>query len=233
MRTKAGDARYPGSRKISDTGRPASGAGRINMQKKAHKKREAAAASQPEKQVWKGGNMLYPLPAVMVSCACEGGTPNIITLAWAGTVCTNPPMVSVSIRPERYSYDIIRETGEFAINLTTQKLVRAMDWCGVKSGRDVNKFEAMHLTAAPASQVSPPLIGESPVSLECRVRQVLELGSHHMFLADVLAVDVDAGLLDEQGRLHLDQAGLIAYSHGIYYALGKQLGSFGYSVKKR
>ena len=186
----------------------------------------------PEKQVWKGGNMLYPLPAVMVSCAREGERPNIITLAWAGTVCTNPPMVSVSIRPERYSYDIIRESGEFVMNLTTQRLVRAMDFCGVRSGRDTDKFASCGLTVAAASAVKPPLIAESPVNLECRVRQILELGSHHMFLADVAAVDIDPSLLDEKGALRLDKAGLTTYSHGTYYSLGQALGSFGYSVRK-
>ena len=177
--------------------------------------------------------MLYPLPAVMVSCAREGERPNIITLAWAGTICTNPPMVSVSIRPERFSYDIIRESGEFVINLTTRKLARAMDFCGVRSGREADKFEQTHLTAAPSSRVKAPLISESPVNIECRVRQVLELGSHHMFLADVLAVNADVSLLDEKGALRLDQADLIAYSHGTYYALGETLGTFGYSVRKK
>ncbi len=186
-----------------------------------------------EKQTWRGGNMLYPVPAVMVSCQRPGEKPNIITLAWAGTVCTNPPMVSISIRPERYSYDIIRETGSFVINLTNKSLVRAMDWCGVKSGRDVDKFAQMHLSAGSSSAVEAPLIAESPVNLECRVEQVLELGSHHMFLAKVEAVDVDEELLDEKGTLHLERADLIAYSHGGYYALGKQLGSFGYSVRKK
>lgn len=185
------------------------------------------------KQTWRGGNMLYPVPAVMVSCARPGEKPNIITAAWAGTVCSSPAMVSVSIRPERYSYDIIRETGEFVMNLTTRKLVRAMDWCGVRSGRDYDKFAEMHLTAQPCARVSAPLIGESPVNLECRVQQVLELGSHHMFIAGVEAVDVSEELLDEKGKLDLEKAGLIVYSHGTYHDLGKALGSFGYSVRKK
>ncbi len=188
---------------------------------------------QTARETWKGGNMLYPVPAVMVSCALEGERPNIITLAWAGTVCSNPPMVSVSIRPERFSYHIIRESGEFVINLTTRKLVKAMDWCGVKSGRDVDKFREMHLDAVPSSQVSAPMIAQSPVNMECRVRQVIELGSHDMFLADVAAVNVDPSLLDGSGKLQLEKAQLIAYSHGTYYALGEALGTFGYSVRKK
>ena len=182
---------------------------------------------------WKSGNMLYPLPAVMVSCSSPEAGDNIITVAWAGTVCTNPAMVSISVRPQRYSYGIIRESGEFVINLTTKRLTRAMDFCGVRSGRDVDKFAHLGLTKEPASQVQVPLIGESPVNIECRVRQVIEPGSHHIFLADVLAVDVDERYLDADGRFDLNRAGLIAYSHGTYFALGEQLGSFGYSVRKK
>ena len=182
---------------------------------------------------WKPGNMLYPLPAVMVSCARPGEKPNIITVAWAGTVCTNPAMVSISVRPERYSYQMIRETGEFVINLTTEALAEATDYCGVRSGRDVDKFAQMHLTAGEASAVQAPLIMESPVNIECRVEQVLELGSHHMFLARVLAVDVDERYMDEAGRFELNKSGLMVYSHGEYFALGKSLGTFGYSVKRR
>ena len=186
-----------------------------------------------EREVWKSGNMLYPLPAVMVSCGNREERPNIITLAWTGTVCSNPAMVSISVRPERYSYQLIRESGEFVINLTTEKLTRAMDFCGVRSGRDVDKFQAAGLHMLEAAKVRAPLIEESPVNIECRVTQVLELGSHHMFLARVEAVDVDASLLDDTGRLDLNRAGLIVYSHGEYYSLGKMLGTFGYSVKKR
>lgn len=177
--------------------------------------------------------MLYPLPAVMVSCARPGQTPNIITVAWTGTVCSSPAMVSISVRPERYSYGILRDTGEFVINLTTEKLVRAADWCGVRSGREEDKFAAMHLTPGPASKVSCPLIAESPVNIECRVSQVIELGSHHMFLATVEAVDVDEEYLDEKGRFDLSKAHPAVYSHGEYYALGRQLGTFGYSVRKK
>ena len=196
---------------------------------KSEKKKTAGTA----RQVWKPGNMLYPLPAVMVSCALAGERPNIITVAWTGTVCSSPAMVSISVRPERHSYHMIRESGEFVINLTTEELVRAADYCGVRSGRDVDKFEEMRLTPLKASQVAVPLIGESPVNIECRVEQVLELGSHHMFLASVLAVDVDESWMNEKGKLELNKAGLAVYSHGEYFALGKRLGTFGYSVKRR
>lgn len=196
---------------------------------KSEKKKTAGT----DRQVWKPGNMLYPLPAVMVSCALAGERPNIITVAWTGTVCSSPAMVSISVRPERHSYHMIRESGEFVINLTTEELVRAADYCGVRSGRDVDKFEEMRLTPLKASQVAAPLIGESPVNIECRVEQVLELGSHHMFLASVLAVDVDESWMNEKGKLELNKAGLAVYSHGEYFALGKRLGTFGYSVKRR
>ncbi|MBQ6323082.1 MAG: flavin reductase family protein [Lachnospiraceae bacterium] len=185
------------------------------------------------KQYWKGGNMLYPLPAVLVSCGRFAGENNILTLAWAGTVCSDPPMVSVSIRPERYSYGIIRESGEFVINLTTCSLARAADLCGVRSGRDINKWEACSLHPGEGKAVEAPLILESPVNLECRVSQVLELGSHHMFLAMVEGVWVDERLLDQKGRLHLEKADLMAYSHGEYISLGKKLGQFGFSVRRR
>lgn len=186
------------------------------------------------KQVWRGGNMLYPLPAVMVSCASAAGEKNIVTVAWAGTVCTNPPMLSISLRPERHSYGLIRESGEFVVNLVTRRLARACDWCGVRSGRDYDKWAECGLTPAPAAKLElAPAIAESPVSIECRVRDVLELGSHHLFLADVAAVQVEESLLDERGRLDLGRAGLVAYSHGEYLELGRRLGSFGYSVRKR
>jgi len=186
-----------------------------------------------KKETWRGGNMLYPVPAVMISCQRPGEKPNIITAAWAGTVCSDPPMVSVSIRPERYSYAIIKETGQFVINLTTQELVRAADYCGVRSGASVEKFGEMHLSAVPAKTLDCPIIGESPVNLECRVTKILELGSHHMFLAKVEAVDVLRELLDEKGKLDLGKAKLTAYSHGVYHALGRELGTFGFSVRKK
>ena len=177
--------------------------------------------------------MIYPLPAVMVSCQREGEKPNIITVAWTGTVCTNPPMVYISVRPQRYSYDILDETGEFVINLTTKELARATDYCGVRSGRDVDKFKETGLTAVEATKVKAPLIAEAPVNIECRITEKKELGSHHMFLAEVLAVHVDEKYLDENGKFQLNKSGLIAYSHGEYLDLGKEIGTFGYSVKKR
>ena len=176
--------------------------------------------------------MLYPVPAVMISCQREGERPNIITAAWVGTVCSDPPMVSVSIRPERYSWGIIKETGQFVINLTTKELVKAADYCGVRSGKKVDKFKEMHLTPSPASAVSCPLIDESPVNLECVVTQVISLGTHDMFLAEIKAVDVSGDLMDENGKLDLAKADLTTYSHGVYHALGDEIGTFGYSVRK-
>ena len=184
-------------------------------------------------ETWKAGNMLYPLPAVMVSVSDGEGNDNIITVAWAGTVCTNPPMVSISVRPSRFSYDMLRKTGEFVINLTTEKLAYATDYCGVRSGRDVDKFKEMKLTKEKADFVKVPMIAESPVSIECKVRQVLELGSHHMFLADVLAVHADPQYMDEKKKFHLNDAKPLVYSHGEYLGIGKKLGTFGYSVKKK
>ncbi len=185
------------------------------------------------KELWKPGNMLYPLPVVMVSVTDRNGKQNIITVAWVGTVCSDPPMVSISVRPERYSFPILQRTGEFVINLTTKDLVFATDYCGVRSGRDVDKFKELGLTPLPAGEVSAPLIGESPVNLECRVRQVLPLGSHHMFLADVVAVHADERYMDEKHKFHLEKAEPIVYSHGTYFACGEALGTFGYSVKRR
>ena len=184
------------------------------------------------KQSWKGSTLLNPEPPVLVSC---GGleTPNLITIGWTGTICTQPSMVSISVRPERFSHHLIRESGQFAINLPTEELVRSVDWCGVKSGRDVDKFAAMQLTPAPAAKVGTVLVEESPVNLECKVTQVIPLGSHDLFLAECVAVDVDERLLDENGKLCLNKAKLIVYSHGDYLALGRKLGSFGYSVRKR
>lgn len=177
--------------------------------------------------------MLYPLPAVMVSCQRPGEKANIITVGWTGTVCTNPAMAYISVRPERYSYSIIRETGEFVINLTTEKLAWATDVCGVRSGRDMDKFSELHLTEEASTQIAAPGIAESPVNIECKVEQVLELGSHHMFLARVMAVHVDEALLDEKGKFHLNKAKMLTYSHGEYHGLGEFIGTFGYSVKKK
>ena len=168
------------------------------------------------KQQWKPGNMLYPLPAVMVSVRDNEGKDNIITVAWAGTVCTNPPMVSISVRPERYSYHMIEESGVFVINLTTEALTYATDYCGVRSGKDVDKFKEMKLTCVEASQVNCGMIGESPVNIECKVTEIKELGSHHMFLAEVQAVHVDQSYMTEAGKFELNKTGLVAYSHGTY-----------------
>mgnify|MGYP002574764441 FL=1 len=184
------------------------------------------------KQSWKPGNMLYPLPVVMVSAADKEGRDDIITVAWAGTVCTNPPMVSISIRPERYSYHMIRETGEFVINLTTEELAFATDYCGVKSGRDVDKFKETGLTREKAEKVKAPMIAEAPVSIECKVKEIRELGSHHMLIAQVAAVHADEKYMDEKNRFDLNRARPIVYSHGEYLGTGKKLGTFGYSVKK-
>lgn len=185
------------------------------------------------KQDWKPGNMLYPLPAVMVSVQRPGEKPNIITVAWAGTICTNPPMVSISVRPERYSYDIIKETKEFVINLTTEQLAFATDYCGVVSGRDVDKFAKMHLTPKQSKEIKAPGIEESPVNIECVVEKVEELGSHHMFIAKVVNVSVDDDYMDERGGFHLENAKPLVYSHGLYFGIGKKLGKFGYSIQKK
>lgn len=185
------------------------------------------------KITWKPGNMLYPLPVVLVSCADGRGRDNILTVAWAGTICSNPPMLSISVRPERYSYAMIEETGEFVVNLTTKKLAYATDYCGVRSGRDVDKWKEMHLTRERADVVGAPLVGESPVNIECRVTEKRNLGSHVLFQAEVVSVHVEEAYLDEKQKFHLEDAKPIVYSHGSYYALGEKLGTFGYSVKKR
>jgi len=185
------------------------------------------------KEIWKPGNMLYPLPVVMVSMTDKEGNDNIITIAWTGTVCTNPPMVSISVRRERHSFPILQDRGEFVVNLTTRELVYAADYCGVKSGRDVDKFKALGLTAVRADKVNAPMIGESPVNIECRVCRILPLGSHSMFLAEVVAVHAESKYMDEKHKFHLEQAEPVVYSHGGYYVCGEQLGTFGYSVKKK
>ena len=185
------------------------------------------------KRQFKPGNLLYPVPAVLVSAADKDGNSNLITVAWAGTICSDPPMLSISVRPERYSYHMIRETGGFVVNLTTEELVRAVDFCGVKSGRDTDKWKETGLTPEKASVVNVPLVRQSPVNLECRVLRVDELGSHHMFIAQVVAVDVDEKYMDEKDQFHLSAAKPLAYSHGRYYGLGECLGFFGYSVQKK
>ena len=180
----------------------------------------------------KPGALTAPLPPVLATVKA-GGVSNIITIGWTGILATNPPKTYISVRKSRYSHTLIKDSGEFVINLTTEKLTRAADFCGVRSGRDVDKFEKCSLTPQKGEKVGCPLIAESPVSLECRVTDLIELGSHDMFLADIVAVNVEEELLDAEGRLALERAGLIAYSHGEYYTLGKRLGKFGYSVEKK
>ncbi len=184
-----------------------------------------------EKEYWKAGNMLYPVPAVLVSTGNMENS-NIFTVAWCGTVCTNPPMLYISVRPERYSYELIMKEKNFVVNLTTQKLTYATDFSGVRSGRDIDKFDYLKLNKLQSKYVSSPSIMESPVNIECKVNQVVPLGSHHMIIADVLGVAIDKSLLDEKGKFDLSKADLIAYSHGEYFTLGEVLGKFGYSVKK-
>lgn len=185
------------------------------------------------KQTWKPGNMVYPLPAVMVSAADKDGNANIITIAWTGTICTNPAMLYISVRPERYSYNMIRESGEFVVNLTTDALAKATDYCGVRSGRDVDKWKEMNLTKGIANELEfAPIIEECPVNIECKVEEVKELGSHHMFIARVVSVQVDEEYINETGKFCLNETGLMAYSHGEYMTLGEKIGTFGYSVKK-
>ena len=201
----------------------------VDMKISVHKRKEKTMG----KQHWKPGNMLNPVPAVMVSVTDKEGKSNIITVAWAGTVCTNPPMVSISVRPSRYSYQILEETGEFVINLTNESLVKVCDYCGVVSGRDVDKFAKTGLTPIPMEHVHAMGIDESPVNMECKITEKRELGSHTMFIAEVVGVTVDDRYMDETGKFHINESGLVMYSHGEYFALGKKLGKFGYSVKKK
>lgn len=185
------------------------------------------------KQNWKPGTLIYPLPAAMVSC---GGVPeeyNIITASWIGTICTNPPMCYISVRPERHSYEIIKRNMEFVINLTTEELARQTDWCGVRSGKDYDKFDEMRLTPGKAAMISAPIIEEAPLCIECRVKEIISLGSHDMFIADVVNVQADEAFIDpETNRFDLEKARLLAYSHGHYYGLGEKIGKFGWSVRK-
>lgn len=184
------------------------------------------------KQKWKGGALLAPVPPAMVSCGTLEA-PNVLTVAWTGIINTQPPKTYISVRPSRYSYNLIKESGEFVINLTTRELVRAADYCGVHSGAHKDKFKVCSLTAEPSTELSAPSIAESPVSLECKVFDVIELGTHHMFLADIVSVGVDEKCIDEAGKLRLDKCALAAYAHGDYFELGKKIGSFGFSVKKK
>ena len=183
---------------------------------------------------WKGGALTAPVPPAMITCGSEkDGNSNIITIAWTGIVNTIPPKTYISVRPSRHSYSIIKESGEFAINLTPKKLVKAADYCGIYTGAKVNKFEKCGLTKEEATEISCPIIAESPLSLECRVTDIIELGSHHMFLADIVAVDVDERLINKDGKLCLEKADLCAFAHGEYFSLGEKLGYFGFSTKKK
>ncbi len=184
------------------------------------------------KQVWKPGTLLYPVPAVMVSCGEFDGIKNILTIAWTGTINSDPAMTYISVRPERYSYDIIKDSGEFVINVTTEELAFATDFCGVRSGRDVDKFEKLNLTPEKASIVKCPVIGESPINIECKVKDIVELGTHNMFIANIVSVLADEKYMDKTGRFGFEKSKPLCYSHGEYYGLGKYLGKFGYSVKK-
>ena len=184
------------------------------------------------KEHWKGSVITSPLPPTMVTCGTVE-EPNVFTVAWTGILNTQPPVTYISVRPERYSYELIKQSGEFVINLPTQQLIRAVDYCGVKSGRNTDKFKEMNLTAEPAEKISAPILAQSPVNIECKVRDIVELGTHHMFIADIVSLNVAKELLDNAGKLHLDKANLIAYAHGEYFALGKKLGTFGYSVRKK
>ncbi len=184
------------------------------------------------KTKWRGGTLLSPVPPALVTCS-DGEHDNVLTVAWTGIVNSDPPKTYISVRPSRHSHGIIQSSGVFAINLTTEALVRAADWCGVYTGAKVDKFARCKLSKEPATEIACPLLADSPLVLECRVTDVIPLGSHDMFLADIVAVDVDESLLDETGKLHLERAKLVAYSHGDYFALGKKLGHFGYSVAKK
>ena len=184
------------------------------------------------RKVWKSGTFIYPLPAVMVSCGTMEKS-NIMTVAWTGIINTNPAMCYISVRPERYSYNLIKEQGEFVINLTNGKLAFATDWCGVKTGAKVDKFKEMHLTKEKAEFVKCPIIKESPVAIECKVKEIKELGSHHMFIAEVLSIDADDKYIDEKGAFDISKCNLIAYSNGHYYSMGRKLGRFGFSVQKK
>ncbi len=184
------------------------------------------------KVLWKSGTFIYPLPAVMVSCG-DMEKSNIITVAWTGIINTNPAMVYISVRPSRYSYQLIKDSGEFVINLTNRKLVKQTDWCGVKSGKDYDKFKEMNLTKERSNFLNCPMIKESPVSVECKVTEIKELGSHHMFMAEVLGINASDDYIDEKGAFDISKCDLIAYSNGHYYELGKRLGRFGFSVQKK
>lgn len=183
---------------------------------------------------WKPGTLIYPLPAVLISCGSAPEDYNLITISWVGTICTNPPMCYISVRPERHSYDIIKKNGEFVINLTNEEMAYATDWCGVKSGKDFNKFAEMKLTPVKGEKVSAPIVRESPLCIECKVKEIVKLGSHDMFIAEVVNVQADSKYIDpETDTFKLSEAKLIAYSHGHYYKLGEEIGKFGWTVQKK
>ena len=184
------------------------------------------------KITWKGGTLLAPVPPALISCS-DGQRDNLVTVAWTGIINSEPPKTYISLRPERFSYDMIKKSGEFVINLPSSHIIRSIDFCGCRSGRELDKFAACRLTREQASKVGCPTVAEAPISLECKVTDIIELGSHHMFMADIVAVDVDERYIDEKGRLHMEKCSLAAYAHGQYFALGKKIGSFGYSVKKK
>jgi flavin reductase (DIM6/NTAB) family NADH-FMN oxidoreductase RutF len=199
-----------------------------------HKKHCRTSKRDPiEKKSFKPGNMLAPVPAVLVSCGgSQGFKPNLITIAWTGSICSDPPMLSISVRPERYSYGIIQSTQEFVVNIPSLAQAKATDWCGMKSGRNVDKFAETGLTPGPALKVKSPIVMECPINIECKIKQSLNLGSHTLFLAEVVAVQVSSSLLDAKGKLRLEKAGLLAFAVGQYFAMGRSLGRFGFSVKK-
>jgi flavin reductase (DIM6/NTAB) family NADH-FMN oxidoreductase RutF len=200
----------------------------------AEKEQKMTNKKQFDKQSWKPGNVLAPVPAVLVSC---GGKKkwkqNLITIAWAGSICSDPPMLSISIRPERHSYEIIKDTREFVVNVTTEKQAKVVDWCGMVSGRDVNKFERTELTPMEALKVNCPIVLECPINIECRVQKIIKLGTHNMFLAEVIAVQVSSELIDNKGKFRLDKSNLLAFGLGEYFKMGPRVGKFGFSVKKK
>lgn len=181
---------------------------------------------------WKGGTLLAPVPAVMVSCG-EKQSPNVCTVAWTGIINSNPPRTYISLRKSRLSHEIISRTGVFCINLTPSKLARITDFVGVRSGREIDKFQKLNITPEECAHIDTVSIAECPVTLECRVFNTIELGSHDMFLADIVGVTVDETLVDDSGKLHMEKAHLMAYSHGEYFTMGKRIGKMGYSVKKK
>lgn len=218
----------------AEKNKPVKAGSSIKNKKTAPVRKPAAElVMEHKKQEWRPGNMLYPLPAVLVSVADKEGRDNLLTIAWAGTVCSDPACVSISVRKNRFSHHMIEETGEFVINLTTEELAYATDFCGVRSGKDMDKWEASHITRMPASHVKVPMVKESPVNIECKVISKTELGSHDMFVAEVVAVHADEAYMDEKGKFDLSKAHPLVYSHGTYFGLGKELGTFGWSVKKK